>query len=102
VRSASAYTVLEVHPEVSFATIDPSVVVASKSTPAGRQGRADALRGEGLRLPPLAPGRGYGVDDLLDAGVAAWTARRYAAGEARPLPDPPEVFGDGIATAIWR
>ncbi|MGZ8808576.1 MAG: DUF429 domain-containing protein, partial [Mycobacterium sp.] len=31
--------------------------------------------------------------DLLDAAVAAWTARRYIRGEARPIPDPPEVMG---------
>jgi predicted RNase H-like nuclease len=42
-----------------------------------------------------------GVDDMLDAAIAAWTARRYVAGEARPLPDPPETFTDGLPSAIW-
>ncbi|MGH3037461.1 MAG: DUF429 domain-containing protein [Gaiellaceae bacterium] len=36
--------------------------------------------------------------DLLDAAVAAWSATRYARGEARPLPDGHvERIG-----AIWR
>lgn len=102
VRSRPAYAVVEVHPEVSFASIDPEVVVASKKTADGQHRRAEALRSVGLRIPPPARGPGYGVDDLLDACVAAWTAARYARGEAEPLPDPPEVFGDGIPAAIWH
>ena len=41
------------------------------------------------------------LDDLLDACAVAWTARRYAAGTAYSLPDPPEVFSDGLPAAIW-
>jgi len=40
-------------------------------------------------------------DDLLDACAVAWTAARYAAGTAYSLPDPPEVFSDGIPASIW-
>ena len=39
-------------------------------------------------------------DDVLDACAVAWTAHRHAVGEARSLPDPPEVFSDGIPAAI--
>jgi len=46
-------------------------------------------------------GLDVGVDDVLDAAVAAWTARRVLAGEAVSLPDPPERFGDGLPAAIW-
>ncbi len=67
----------------------------------GRAARAAALRGVGLEPPPYRPGQGYAADDLLDACAVAWTARRYAAGEANSLPDPPEVFSDGIPAAIW-
>jgi predicted RNase H-like nuclease len=94
--------VIEVHPDLAFATIDPEVVVVSKKTGEGQERRAEALRSRGLRLPPVVRGRGYGVDDLLDACAAAWTARRYAGGEAVPLPEPPEVFSDGIPAAIWH
>jgi hypothetical protein len=46
----------------------------------------------GIVLPDdLGPaGRAAAVDDVLDAAAAAWTARRVAHGQARPLPDPPD------------
>jgi predicted RNase H-like nuclease len=102
VRSRPAYAVIEVHPDLSFATLDPDVVTGSKKTAEGQAARAGALRAQGARLPPLVRGRGYGVDDLLDACVAAWTAAKYAAGGAESLPDPPERFRDGIDAAIWH
>ena len=46
-------------------------------------------------------GEQAGVDDVLDAAAAAWTARRVSQGSARCLPGPPEVFSDGIPSAIW-
>jgi len=48
------------------------------------------------------PGEKAGVDDVLDAAVAAWTARRVAAGQAQPVPQPPEKFSDGLTCAIWK
>jgi hypothetical protein len=41
---------------------------------------------------------GVPVADVLDAGAAAWSARRYARGEARSLP---EGWTRGAAGAIW-
>ena len=41
------------------------------------------------------------ADDVVDAAIVAWSARRIARGEARPLPDPPEV-AHGRPVAIWR
>ena len=101
VRAEPPVTVLESHPEVSFAEIDPACVVPSKTTVVGRETRRAALIGAGLEPPSYAPGRGYGPDDLLDACAVAWTARRYATGTASSLPDPPEVFSDGRPAAIW-
>jgi predicted RNase H-like nuclease len=101
VRRAGSTTVLEVHPEVSFAEIDPSCVVASKTTPEGAAARRHALMRAGLDAPAYARGQGYAADDLLDACVVAWTASRYAAGTAYSLPDPPEIFSDGLPAAIW-
>jgi predicted RNase H-like nuclease len=101
VRSGAPVRVVEVHPEVSFAAIDPAAVVGSKKTAAGRAARVAALEAAGLALPPVVPGRGYAVDDLLDACAVAWSARRVARGQAESLPDPPEVFSDAIAAAIW-
>jgi predicted RNase H-like nuclease len=37
-----------------------------------------------MELPSVP--RGVAEHDLLDAAVAAWTAARFARGEARPLP----------------
>ena len=76
-------------------------VVPSKATAPGAAARRAALRSVGLEPPAYVRGQGYAADDLLDACVVAWTAARYAAGTAYSLPDPPEVFSDGIAAAIW-
>jgi predicted RNase H-like nuclease len=100
-RSGPGVTLLEVHPEVSFAEIDPVCVVPSKLTPGGRSSRELALRSAGLIPPAYVPGQGYAPDDLLDACVVAWTAARYAAGTAYSLPDPPEILPDGTSAAIW-
>ncbi len=47
-RSGPPVRVVEVHPEVSFAAIDPSCVVASKKTADGRAARVAALERAGL------------------------------------------------------
>ena len=101
VRGEPPVTVLESHPEVTFAELDPACVVPSKTTAVGRETRRAALRGAGLEPPAYLAGRGYGPDDLLDGCAVAWTARRYATGTASSLPDPPEVFSDGLPAAIW-
>jgi predicted RNase H-like nuclease len=77
--------VIEVHPEVSFRELAKREL-PSKHTPAGL-----ALRQRLLDLP----GAGH---DVLDAAVAAWSADRYARGEALPLP---EGYAERIG-AIWR
>ena len=92
--------VVEVHPEVSFATMAGAPLLESKKSPAGVVARRAALASRGLAgLPARAP-RGAGLDDVLDAAAVAWTARRVLAGEARRLPDPPEVFSDGWPACI--
>ena len=48
----------------------------------------------------MLKGSGYAPDDVLDACAVAWSAHRRATGDARWLPDPPEVFSDGIRAAI--
>ena len=97
----TAVPVVEAHPEVTFAEIDPACVVPSKTTREGHAARRGALSAVGLEPPAHQRGLGYAADDLLDACAVAWTASRYAAGTAYSLPDPPEVFSDGIAAAIW-
>jgi predicted RNase H-like nuclease len=99
----SQYRVIEVHPEVSFATLAGQSLTARKSTWAGMHQRLALLDSAGIRLRDDfgSAGAACGVDDMLDAAVSAWTARRFIEGKASPLPDPPERFSDGLASAIW-
>jgi predicted RNase H-like nuclease len=98
-----SYVVIEVHPEVSFAQMAGHSLTSRKSTWAGAAQRRELLLGHGIALSGELGLAGWnaGVDDVLDAGAAAWSARRFAAGEAISLPDPPEQFSDGWPAAIW-
>ena len=100
VRSPKSWRIVEVHPEVSFAAMDPGSVVLSKRTAAGHQARLDALVAAGVTPPSYVARQGYTADDLADACAAAWSARRVAGGIADSLPDPPETFSDGLPAAI--
>jgi predicted RNase H-like nuclease len=103
VRSADV-AVIEVHPEVSFVRMAGGTpLAASKHTWAGAMLRRCLLAKADIGLPDDLGEAGVlaSVDDVHDAAVAAWTARRYRHGQATPIPDPPEVFGDGWACAIW-
>jgi predicted RNase H-like nuclease len=95
--------VIEVHPEVCFATMAGRPLTHPKSTWAGGEERRQLLASAGLRVPADigSAGEYAAVDDVLDAAAAAWTAQRYAEGRAVAYPDPPELFGDGPAAAIW-
>ena len=100
-RTRPTVTVLEVHPEVSFACMAGAPILASKKTEEGRTERLAALAAGGIPRPSVLEGQGYAADDVIDACAVAWTAARHTLGLARPLPDPPERFSDGIAAAIW-
>jgi len=95
--------VVEVHPEVSFAYLAGRPLTVRKSTWAGAERRRALLQDAGIHLAGELglSGLAVGVDDVLDAGAAAWSARRVAAGEAASLPNPPETFADGWPSAIW-
>jgi predicted RNase H-like nuclease len=95
--------VVEAHPELSFAELAGAPLAVRKSTWAGAEVRRGLLAQAGITLAgDLGPaGQQAGVDDVLDAAAAAWTARRVSQGTARCLPDPPETFSDGIPSAIW-
>jgi predicted RNase H-like nuclease len=86
---------IEVHPEVSFAELAHRPVLPKKRTD-GQTERRALLEEVGIEVPDRVPR--IAEPDLLDATVAAWSACRYAAGEARPLP---EGYKERIG-AIWR
>ena len=97
------HRVVEVHPEASFAHLAGAPLANPKSTWAGIAQRRQLLTSAGITLPEdLGPaGEKADVDDVLDAAAAAWTAIRVIQDQARPYPDPPEQFSDGLASAIW-
>ena len=99
VRGGARVEVVEVHPEVSFASLGADVVVP-KRTADGAATRLAALRRAALVVPDDLRRRGVGRDDALDACAVAWTARRCARGESRRLPGTPERFSDGLDAAI--
>lgn len=99
--SASA-CVVEVHPEVSFAEMLGGPASSAKKSWRGMVERYRVLSSVGLYLDEvegLAAERAA-IDDMLDAGAAAWTARRVRDGCARTLPESPPVE-EGRRVAIW-
>lgn len=101
--SPTSRRVWEVHPEVSFAVMLGHPARSAKMTWAGALERLRALEREGIRLDELGDaGEHAGVDDVLDAAAAAWSAKRLLQGEGMSLPDPPEVDpATGHPIAIW-
>jgi predicted RNase H-like nuclease len=100
---SSPCEVIEVHPELSFAELTHDPKLPSKHTWAGMWSRHRALVNVGVDLDweGNTAGLACAVDDMLDAGVAAWSARRYSEGAARSIPDPPETDKSGRKMAIW-
>jgi predicted RNase H-like nuclease/predicted enzyme related to lactoylglutathione lyase len=87
--------VIEVHPEVSFRELARRPLLSNHRTDGLAERRA-LLEEAGIDVPASVPR--IGEPDLLDATVAAWSARRYALGQALPLPrNPTARIG-----AIWR
>lgn len=79
--------VVEAHPEMSFRALAPDVGYAGKKTARGAGQRVAALA---RWLDPAAllaelPDRGTRLDDVLDALATAWSAARWARGEAEEL-----------------
>lgn len=100
-RSAPC-TLYEVHPELSFARLNGGTPLASKKSWAGVLTRRELLADRGIVLDGFRgePAARVGPDDVLDAGVCAWTAHRILRGEARSLPDPPEFDATGREMSI--
>jgi predicted RNase H-like nuclease len=79
--------VREVHPEVSFSLLAGAPILAGKATWAGLEARRAALAAAGIVVPgDLGEAGRARADDVLDAAVVAWSARRIARGEARCFP----------------
>ncbi len=75
--------VVEAHPEVSLRRLTGTVLSGKKSA-AGALARLSALQAVLGEIPVDVPATA-GLDDALDALACAWTARRFARGEAEIL-----------------
>jgi predicted RNase H-like nuclease len=95
--------VWEVHPEVSFTFLMGASASASKRSWSGMIERRNALLDAGIDLERVSGAAGVqaAVEDMLDAGAAAWTAKRLLDGTAHSIPNPPETDTAGRAVAIW-
>ena len=83
---AADLRVCEVHPDLSFTSM-AGRVLASKHTADGVQQRIDALAGwTDVRAAVSSAPAQVGMDDVLDALVAAWTATRIRSGRAITYP----------------
>ena len=99
---ARSCRIVEVHPEVSFAGMDPAAVVPSKGRRRGTQRARTRSRPPASSRRRTCRGQGYAADDLLDACAVAWRgpSRRHRGPPSRS-PIPPEMFSDGMPAAIW-
>jgi len=97
--------VVEVFPEASFRLLAGDELRTSKKTASGSLHRLALLAAADppIALPAdLGAAGAVGLDDLFDAGAAAWSAWRVAHGRAVPLGDPDErdpVTGHRVA--VW-
>ena len=92
-RAGRGDRVVEAHPEVSLRRLGGSAL-PPKRLRAGRLARLEVLGRwlPGLALPQPLPGRAR-PDDCLDAVACAWTALRWARGEAEVLGDEVDALG---------
>jgi predicted RNase H-like nuclease len=96
--------VSEGHPEVSFTALLEGVPLDDrKSTPSGQARRLEALLPHFPALDAvMAQRRSSGVarDDILDAFVMLWTARRVAAKIAVSVPHEEQLDSKGLLMRI--
>jgi predicted RNase H-like nuclease len=79
----------EVHPEVSFAALAGHPLAHSKKTWNGQHERLGLLERAGVAIPERIDAGLVAADDVLDAAIVAWTARRVAQGRHGTLPAEP-------------
>ena len=103
ITAMSQQWTFEVHPEVCFWALNRGAPMRYKKKSDERMvERLTLLRKIFPKLDEHIVNRpcGVGKDDLLDAAVAAWTARRMYGGEARPVCEP-ECDEKGLSAIIW-
>ena len=99
--ASSGNPLIEVHPELSFATMNGMKPLEySKKTWGGIQERLSLLKREGIILDEKNTSSVGSIpaDDVLDAASAAWSALRFTRGQAVSLP---EKISSDKQPAIW-
>ena len=95
----SRTTLVEAHPEVSFALWGGRPLVEKKKTAEGAAIRRGLVEREFGPVPDWDyPRRILGPDDVLDAYACLWTARRIVAGGARTFGG--EIDAEGLPMRI--
>lgn len=93
---------IEVHPEVSFRALAGRALEFAKRTWNGQMERRRLLSEAEIVLPDRLPEAGKAApDDVVDAAAAAWSAHRFACGEAGRLPPQPESESEARTWTIW-
>jgi predicted RNase H-like nuclease/predicted enzyme related to lactoylglutathione lyase len=88
--------VIEVHPEASFRELARRPLRSKHTSDGLAERRRLLVEDAGIEVPATAPR--IAEPDLLDATIVAWSAARYARGQALALPD---GHAERIG-AIWR
>jgi predicted RNase H-like nuclease len=101
--AAADSRVVEVHPEVSFRALAGTPQPFAKKSWNGLMQRRRLLQTAGIDLPEALTGAAgeAAADDVLDAAVAAWSARRVAQGTAKLLPENPSLTPWPRTGVIW-
>jgi predicted RNase H-like nuclease len=87
---------------VSFRFLAGAPPAFSKKSWGGQAERRRLLEGVGIILPEdLGEVSAVCADDILDAAVAAWTARRIAEGSSVSIPEDP-IERDGTRDIVIR
>lgn len=106
VRRIGQARVHEVHPEVSFAALAGRPMRLNKKRAAGRDERLALLQqvfstADLNRELSARRYRQVGSDDVIDAFICLWSARRIHGGSALRLPAEPQRDDAGLDMAIW-
>jgi predicted RNase H-like nuclease len=93
----------EVHPELSFLAISANPMTHSKKTKSGYLERRETLSDFWNLIEKLEDERPRDVakDDVLDACVACWTAKRILEHAAERVPSEPPIDSKGLRMEIW-
>lgn len=100
----------EVHPELCFYGANgESPITDGKKTPQGQNSRLNLLAScfgqtwllHWEKLQSKYSKSSVGLDDLLDAGIATWTAERILSGQANCIPSNPPCDAEGLRMEMW-